>query len=61
MKKLVMILIVLTMMVLSGCQGEPADKTGEDDNSTNTESYTFTDDLGREVTVNSPKRVVAAG
>ncbi len=59
MKKLVMILMVLTMMVLTGCQGEPADKTGEDDKNANTESYTFTDDLGREVTVNSPKRVVA--
>jgi len=59
MKKLFVLFMVLTMTVLAGCQGEPADKTEAGDDKTKTESFTFTDDLGREVTVNNPQRVVA--
>ena len=55
MKKLIVMMMVLTMMVLAGCSKEPADKS--DDKTA--ESFTFTDDLGREVTVNNPQRVAA--
>jgi len=57
MKKLLMLCMVLTMMVLAGCQGEPADKTEAGDD-IKTEGFTFTDDLDRQVTVNNPQRVV---
>ena len=57
MKKLLMLCMILTMVLMAGCQGAPEDKTeaGAD----KTESFTFTDDLGREVTVNNPQRVAA--
>lgn len=58
MKKLVMFFMVLTMMVLAGCQSDQADQPVDEGNK-ETESFTFTDDLGREVTVNNPQRVAA--
>lgn len=44
--------ILLALLLLTGCSGKP-DPSKEPDG----ESYTFTDDLGRSVTVASPKRV----
>lgn len=58
MKKLFMLMMVLVIMLMAGCQGQPADHT-ESDQADEGKSYTFTDDLGREVTVDSPKRVAA--
>lgn len=43
--------LVLAMLILTGCTGPAAPHTSG--------GYTFTDDLGRSVTVNSPKRVAA--
>ena len=52
-----MLVLSVTILILSGCQsksGTDNQSTGENDN-----SVTFTDDLGRTVTVNNPKRVAA--
>lgn len=58
MKKLFMLFMVLTMMLMAGCQNDQADQPVDEGNK-ETESFTFTDDLGREVTVNNPQRVAA--
>ena len=58
MKKLIALLMVFTMVLMAGCQSGPADQAGKEDEN-KVESYTFTDDLGREVTVNNPQRVAA--
>lgn len=63
----VLFIIILCMTVwLSGCSnqaGQEVDGSGQEENqvsgSENTQSITFTDDLGREVTVSNPKRVAA--
>ena len=57
MKKLLALFMVLTMVLMAGSQNQPADNTEQ--NGAQTESVTFTDDLGREVTVNNPKRIAA--
>ena len=57
-------LCMATALALAGCsgQGSEGDKGGanqEPSSSQEQGSYTFTDDLGNEVTVNNPQRVVA--
>lgn len=47
MKKIYLVLMCISLIFLSGCDADKVKKDG----------FTFTDDLGREVTVNSPKRV----
>jgi len=52
MKKKIIAVLMLFMILLSGCSGtKEAVSTGN--------AVTFTDDLGREVTVDNPKRVAA--
>ena len=57
MKKKVFILFLVVLMVVSGC-GRNTNST-TDIKETESSAYTFTDDLGREVTVENPKRVAA--
>lgn len=45
----------LLLTMLGGC----ASTTKNPENTTAEQAYTFTDDLGREVTVNHPQRVAA--
>ena len=52
MRKYLIMLLVLVLVMATGC-AESEDTRGE-----KTEGYTFTDDLGREVTVDHPERVV---
>ena len=58
MKKLIVLLMLFTVVLTAGCQSGPADQAGKDDEN-KAEAFTFTDDLGREVTVNNPQRVAA--
>lgn len=60
MKKYLSVLVIIIMMILAGCA---ADKNAEETKETSaaadtvSEAITFTDDLGREVTVENPQRV----
>ena len=56
MKKLIAILMLLIMIFVPGC-GQKADE--KEKVQEKEEAVTFTDDLGREVTVKNPKRVAA--
>ena len=57
MKKKFFIIFLAALMILSGC-GQNTNSTTES-KETNLAAYTFTDDLGREVTVENPQRVAA--
>ena len=52
MKKKIIAVLMLFMILLSGCSGTKEAVSAEN-------AVTFTDDLGREVTVDNPKRVAA--
>ena len=55
-KKYLSIILILVMILTCGCTAKP-EKKEEKTASEKTGEITFTDDLGREVTVNQPKRV----
>lgn len=55
-KKYLSILLILVMILTCGCTAKP-EKKEDKTASEKTGEITFTDDLGREVTVNQPKRV----
>ena len=68
MKRFGLILMMCMMMVVAGCSGDAAEQSKEGTESENTsnmtsaedmDAVTFTDDLGREVTVKNPQRVAA--
>lgn len=55
MKKTVCLLLVLCLLLLPACSGAPA--ATEPPGTTSQTAVTFTDDLGRQVTVDRPQRV----
>ena len=57
MKKKFLIIFLAALMILSGCTQNTNSTT--ESKETNLAVYTFTDDLGREVTVENPQRVAA--
>ena len=54
MKKYIAVLMTVLMLLVSGCSQEKAENPETQD-----EMFQFTDDLGREVSVNRPERVAA--
>ncbi len=55
-----LIYLLIPCMIFTGCSGSSATDESEETAEEAVESaYTFTDDLGREVTVDNPQRVVA--
>ncbi|MGN0290127.1 MAG: ABC transporter substrate-binding protein [Lachnospiraceae bacterium] len=59
MKKIIcLLLLAMTTIFFTGCQNETIPAESETDEQVG-QSITFTDDLGREVTVNHPQRVAA--
>ncbi len=57
MRKYILMLIIAGSFLVTGCSGKSVDSNQDERKSK--EAVTFTDDLGREVTVESPQRVAA--
>ncbi len=52
-------LLLVLCLLLSGCSSKQAETTTQTAQTNNNDTYTFTDALGQELTVNNPQRVVS--